>query len=46
MCNISFSKCAWVKKFKIVLNVFIETVIESNKKSNRLWVDQRKRLYI
>ena len=29
-------------KGKIVLNVFIEIVNESNRKSNKLWVDQRR----
>ena len=40
-----FTKYAWVKllkdkKGKIVLNVFIEIVSESNRKPNTLWVDQ------
>ena len=41
----AFTKYAWVKllkdkKGKIVLNVFIEIVSESNRKPNTLWVDQ------
>ena len=40
-----FTKYAWVKslkdeKGKIVLNAFIEIVNESNRKPNKLWVDQ------
>ena len=40
-----FTKYAWVKplkdnKRKIVINAFIEIIIESNRKPNRLWVDQ------
>ena len=40
-----FTKYAWVKplknkKGKTVLNVFIEIVNESNRKPNKLWVDQ------
>ena len=45
-----FTKYAWVKllkdkKGKIVLNVFIEIVSESNRKPNILWVDQGKEFY-
>ena len=40
-----FTKYAWIKplkykKGKIVLNAFIEIVNESNRKQNKLWVDQ------
>ena len=40
-----FSKYAWVKplkdkKGKTVLNAFIEIVNESNRKPNKLWVNQ------
>ena len=40
-----FTKYTWVKlleekKDKIVLNTFIEVVNESNRKPNKLWVDQ------
>ena len=40
-----FTKYAWVKplkdkKGKTVLNAFIEIVNESNRKPNKLWVDQ------
>ena len=40
-----FNKYAWVKplkdkKGKRVLNDFMEIVNESNRKSNKLWVDQ------
>ena len=31
-------------KIKTVLNAFIETINESNCKSNKLWVDQGKKL--
>ena len=47
-CVIDVStKYAWVKplndkKGKIVLNAFIEIVNESNRKPNKLWVDQRR----
>ena len=42
-----FSKYAWVKplkdrKGKRVLNAFIEIVHESNRKSNKLWVNQEE----
>ena len=45
-----FTKYAWVnplkdKKGKTVLNAFIETVNESNRKPNKLWVDQRREFY-
>ena len=40
-----FTKYAWVKSLKdkiskTVLNAFIEIVNESNRKPNKLWVDQ------
>ena len=40
-----FTKYAWVKplkekKCKTVLNAFIEIVNESNRKPNKLWVDE------
>ena len=40
-----FPKYAWVKplkdkKGKTVLNAFMEIVNESNRKPNKLWVDQ------
>ena len=50
LCGIHiFTKYAWVKplkdrKGKIVLNTFIEIVNESNRKRNRLWVDQGREL--
>ena len=42
-----FTKCARVKplkdkKDKTVLNAFIEILNESNRKPNKLWVDQGK----
>ena len=45
-----FTKIAWIKplkgkKGKTVLNTFIEIVDESNRKPNKLWVDQRKKFY-
>ena len=45
-----FSKYAWVKpskykKGKTVVNAFIEIVNESNRKPNKLWIDQRKEFY-
>ena len=45
-----FTKYAWVKPLKdrnvkTVLNAFIEIVNESNRKSNKLWVDQGKEFY-
>ena len=44
-----FTKYAWVKplkdrKGKTVLNTFIEILNESNRKRNRLWVDQGREL--
>ena len=33
------------KKDKSVLNAFIEIVSESNRKPNKLWVDQGRKLY-
>ena len=45
-----FTKYTWVKllkykKGKTVLNAFIEIVNESNRKPNKLWVDQRREFY-
>ena len=45
-----FSKCVWVKilkdkKGKTVLSDFIETVKESNRKPNKLWVYQGRKCY-
>ena len=45
-----FTNYAWVKplkdkKSKTVLNAFIEIVNESNRKPNKLWVDQGTELY-
>ena len=45
-----FSKYAWVKRIKnekagTVLNAFIEIINESNRKPNKLWVDQRREFY-
>ena len=45
-----FTKYAWVKplkdkKGKTVLNAFIEIVNESNRKPNKLWVDQGREFY-
>ena len=45
-----FTKYAWVKplrdkKSKTVLNGFIEIVNESNRKPNKLWVDQARAFY-
>ena len=45
-----FTKYAWVKplkskKGKTVLNDFIEIVSESNRKPNKLWVDQGREFY-
>ena len=42
-----FTKYAWVKllKDKIFLNAFIEIVNESNRKPNKLWVDQGREFY-
>ena len=44
------TKYAWVKplkdkKDKTVLNAFIEIVNESNRKLNKLWVDQGREFY-
>ena len=41
----AFTKCTWgkplkVKKGKTVLNAFIKIVNESDRKPNKLWVDQ------
>ena len=45
-----FTKYAWVKplkdkKGKTVLNIFIKIVNESNRKPNKLWVDQGTEFY-
>ena len=45
-----FNKYAWVKplkdkKGKTVLNAFMEIVNESNRKPNKLWVDQGREFY-
>ena len=45
-----FIKYAWVKpltdkKGKTVLNAFIKIVNESNRKPNKLWVDQEREFY-
>ena len=45
-----FTKYAWVKplkdkKGKTVLNAFMEIVNESNRKPNKLWVDQGREFY-
>ena len=45
-----FNKYAWVKpledkKGKTVLNVFIKKLNESNRKPNKLWVDQGREFY-
>ena len=45
-----FTKYAWVKplkdkKDKTVLNAFMEIVNGSNRKPNKLWVDQGKEFY-
>ena len=45
-----FTRYAWVKtlkdkKGKIVLNAFIEIANESNRKLNKLWVDQGREFY-
>ena len=45
-----FTKYAWVKplknkKGKTVLNAFIKIVNESNRKPNKLWVDQGREFY-
>ena len=45
-----FTEYAWVKplkvkKFKTVLNAFIEIVNESNRKPNKLYIDQEREFY-
>ena len=45
-----FTKFAWVKvlkdkRSKTFLNAFIEIVNESNRKSNKLWIAQGKKVY-
>ena len=45
-----FTKYAWVKPLKdkngkTVLNAFVEIVNESNRKPNKLWVDQGRQCY-
>ena len=45
-----YSKYAWVKPLKdkrgkTVLNAFIETVNESNRKPNKLWFDQGREFW-
>ena len=43
-----FTKYAWVKKDKkgkTVLNAFIEIVNESNRKPDKLWVDEGRKFY-
>ena len=51
MCFIDvFTKYAWVKplkdkKGKTVFNAFIEIVNESNRKPNKLWIDQGREFY-
>ena len=45
-----FTKYAWVKLLKdkngkTVLNAFIEVVNGSNRKPNKLWVDQEREFY-
>ena len=45
-----FTKYAWVKPLKVkkgktVLNAFMEIVNESNRKPNKLWVDQGREFY-
>ena len=45
-----FTKYAWVKslkynKSKTILKAFIKIVNESNRKPNRLWVDQGRGFY-
>ena len=42
MCELNLQKD---KKGKAVLNAFIEIVNESNRKPNKLWVDQARELY-
>ena len=51
LCEIYvFTKYAWVKllndkKVKTVLNAFIEILNESNRQTNKLWVDQGREFY-
>ena len=51
LCAIDFfTKYGWVKplkdkKGKTVLNAFIEILNESNRKPNKLWVDQGREFY-
>ena len=50
MCHRGFPKYTWVKplkdkKGKTVLHAFIEIVNESNRKPNKLWVDQGREFY-
>ena len=51
LCAIDvFTKYAWVKPLKdkngkAVLNDFMEIVNRSNRKPNKLWVDQRREVY-
>ena len=51
LCAIDvFNKYAWVKSLKdkngkTVLNAFIEIVDESNRKPDKLWVDQGRKFY-
>ena len=51
LCVINvFTKYAWVeplkdKKSKTVVNAFIEIVNESNRKPNKLWVNQGREFY-
>ena len=45
-----FSKYAWVipiknKKGTSIVNAFEKTISDSNKKSNKIWVDQRSDFY-
>ena len=40
-----FSKYAFDKKSKTVVNAFFETVNESNRKPKKFWVDQGRELY-
>ena len=42
MCGLKLSK---IKKSKTVLNTFIEIANESNRKPNKLWVDQGREIY-
>ena len=50
MCHRCFTKYAWAKplkdkKDKTDLNAFIEIVNESNRKPNKLWVNQGREFY-